>query len=383
MKICIVTPDVVRGTGQGRANYEIVWEALRRGHDVTLLANRVAPELQQHGQVEWIAVPRLPTELLRSVGFLLWSTLWLRKHRAEFDLVQIHGASTLAPVDINTVQFVHSAWMRSPVNIFRVQRDLYGAYQWLYTTLNADWEIKNLRQSPVVVSVSERVSQELVEITGVPRERIRCIFNGVDLQEFSPGLADRNELGLPENVTLALFVGDIRINRKNLDTVLHALVQIPNLHLAVVGEIAGSPYPRMAASLSLSERVHFLGYRRDIPAIMQAADLFVFPSRYEPFGMVVVEAMATGLPVITAATTGAAEIVTPESGIVLSDCEDKDGLAQALNYLARDPALRKKMGQAGRAIAEEHSWVSKAQNYLDLFESLVDTKQYHAHTYAH
>jgi glycosyltransferase involved in cell wall biosynthesis len=191
------------------------------------------------------------------------------------------------------------------------------------------------------------------------------------LQEFSPGFADRSQLGLPEGVALAVFAGDIRSQRKNLDTVLHALIQLPELHLAVVGSTERSPYPQLSEKLGLGDRVHFLGYRRDVSEIMKAVDLFVLPSRYEPFGMVVSEAMAAGLPVITTSAAGASEIVTPDCGVVLSDSEDTPALAEALRLLTSNESLRKQMGQTGRLIAEQHSWSSKAQSYIDLFEELI------------
>jgi glycosyltransferase involved in cell wall biosynthesis len=372
MKLCIVTHNVIKGDGQGRANYEIVWEAIRRRHHVTLLSSNVEPELQRHSQVTWINIPeRWPTQLLSSLIFSWRSTAWLRKHRSSADLVQVYGAVTGAEADVNTVQFVHSSWLRSPVHPWRLRRDFYSAYQWLYTVLNSSWEKKAFQQAKVVVAVSEKIEKELLEI-GVPKERIRIILNGVDLNEFSPGSASRNQLGLPEGVTLALFVGDIRTARKNLDTVLHALVQVPQLHLAVAGATERSPYPQLAGELGLGDRVHFLGFRRDISEIMKAVDLFVFPSRYEACTLVLLEAMATGLPVITAATAGGAEIVTPDCGVVLSDSEDRQTLAEALTRLASDRGLRNQMGQAARSLAEQHSWVSKAQSYVDLFEKLVN-----------
>ena len=372
MKICIVTRSVIRGDGQGRANYEIVHEALRRNHQVTLLANDIAPEFQQNPQVRWVSFPdkRLATQLLRCVSFDRRSAAWLRQHRHEFDVVQVYGATTSAPSDVNTAQFVHSAWLRSPVHISRMRHDFYGAYQWLYTSLNARWEKAAFQRATVVIAVSQQVGREL-EAIGIPQERIRVILNGVDLEEFSPGKADRQQFGFPEAASVALFAGDIRTNRKNLDTVLNALVQVPDIHLAVVGGTSGSSYPKLAEELGVKERVHFLGYRRDLPEIMRAVDFFVFPSRYEPFGMVVTEAMASGLPVITTETTGAAEVVTPACGIVLSDSEDTEGLSQALNLLTRNPDQRKQMGKVARLIAEQHSWSSKAQSYIELFEETV------------
>lgn len=372
MKLCIITRSVIKGDGQGRANYEIVLEALRRGHHVTLVSSNVDSELQQQEQVNWVYIPvkKWPTQLLSSLIFSSQAKAWLQKHRSEVDLVQSYGAVTSAPTDVNTVQFVHNGWLRSPVHTSRLRRDLYGAYQWLYSVLNAYWEKQAFSHSKLIVAVSEKIKQDLISI-GVSADRVRVILNGVDLQEFYPGDADRQKLGLPEGVTLALFAGDILTSRKNLDTVLYALAKVPDLHLAVAGSKEGSPYPQLAEKLSLTQRVHFLGFRRDISQIMRAVDLFVFPSRYEACTLVLLEAMATGLPVITAASAGGAEIVTPECGVVLSDSEDTQALAQALTKLASDNELRCKMGQAARKIAEQHSWASKAQSYVDLFEEIL------------
>ncbi len=380
MKLCIVTHSVVKGDGQGRVNYEVTQEALARGHQVTLLASRVAPELQENDLVNWIPiyVKGLPTELFRNLLFAWRSSNWLQKHRSEIDLVKANGAITWAKGEVNAVHFVHSSWLKfttkktedsSNNQLVNPRKIFYDFYQWFYTALNSHWEKKAFQEAQTVVAVSNKVGEDLLEI-GVPQESIRVIANGVDLQEFTPGNCDRHRWNLPQEVPLALFAGDIRIKRKNLDTVLRALVKVPELHLAVAGVTEGSPYLDLAASLNLSKRVHFLGYRPDVPQLMKTADFLVFPSRYEPFGLVIIEAMATGIPVITASSTGAADLVKPEAGIVISDAEDVEALTEALQILTSNPELRNKMGQAARAIAEKHSWKLMAQNYVDLFEEI-------------
>nr|WP_225225914.1 glycosyltransferase family 4 protein [Komarekiella delphini-convector] len=372
--MCIITHKVKRGDGQGRVNYEVAKEAINRGHHLTLLASEIAPELENDSQVNWMEIPvnGYPTELIRNFIFAKKSADLLKKSRG-IDLVKVNGAISMAAADVNAVHFVHSSWLRSPVHISRNRRDLYGLYQWLFTALNARWEKQAFQTAKVVIAVSEKVAQELINI-GVPRSRIRVIVNGVDLQEFAPGIASRQKLGLPENVTLALFAGDIRTPRKNLDTVLHALVKVPDLHLVVVGHTEGSPFPQLAVSLGLNERVHFVGYRRDIAEIMRAVDLFVFPSRYEACTLVLLEALASGLPVITATATGGAELVTPECGVVLPDSDDTDALATALLSLVSERILMQQMGQAARSVAEQHSWTIMAQTYVDLFEELSNAE---------
>ncbi len=372
MKVCIVTHGVVKGDGQGRVNYEVAWEAIRRGHHVTLLASSVDLALQQHSEVDWISIPvkGYPLQLVREIAFSLQSAWWLNKYQKEFDLIKLNGAITSARGDVNAVHFVHSSWLRSPVNRLEQHPSLRSFYNLFYTALNADWEKKAFSQAKAIVAVSKQVERELVEI-GVPPERIRVILNGVDLQEFSPGEAKRQTWGLPEGVTLALFAGNAQTPRKNLDTVLRALAQVPELQLVVAGTTTGTTYPQLVASLDLSNRVHFLEHRTDVPELMKAVNLLVFPSRYEACSLVLLEAMASGLPVITAKTAGGAEIITPECGIVLPEPDDIQALARALSLLASDRNLRSQMGQFARAIAQQHSWDKMAQSYVELFEELI------------
>ena len=372
MKIALVTHKVMRGDGQGRVNYEVAWAALRRGHMVVLLASQVAPELESHPNALWVRIPvaRWPTELLRNQVFAWRSRWWIRRHGRDLDVVHANGCITWAASDVNSAHFVHSTWLRSPVHTARLRRDPYGFYQWLYSSLNARWEKIAYHQAKTVVAVSEPIRDELVGL-GVPGERVRVITNGVDLREFSPGTVVRSGLGLPEGVPLALFVGDIRTPRKNLDTVLHALAAVHGLHLAVVGTTDGSPYPRLAARLGLVSRVHFLGYRRDLPRLMRAADMFVFPSRYEALPLVLLEAMASGLPVVTAVTAGAVGLVDEECGVVLEDPNDTAALTAALELLTRHEASRNRMGRAARTVAERHSWQKMGREYLRLYEEIV------------
>jgi len=369
VKLCIVTHSLLKGDGQGRVNYEVAWEALRQGHQLTVIASTIDPELAQQARWVPVSVKGLPTELLRNLAFAWQSAQWLGRHRSEFDVLKVNGAITPVSGDINAAHFIHSSWLRSPSHTSRVHKNVYGLYQWLYTALNARWERQAFRQAKKVIAVSEKIRQELVEI-GIPRDRIQVIVNGVNLQEFHPGKAERLKFGLPESVPLAFFAGDIRTPRKNLDTILQALTQVPELHLAVAGQAEESPYPYLSATLGLSQRVHFLGFRRDIAELMRSADLFVFPSRYEACTLVLLEAMASGLPVITATTTGGSELVMPDCGRVLQDAEDVTALAQALRELAGNQDLRQQMGRASRAIAERHSWKTMSQRYLDLFEQV-------------
>jgi glycosyltransferase involved in cell wall biosynthesis len=369
MKICIVTHNVFKGDGQGRVNYEITQAALDKGYEVTLVASRVSPDLQNHPNLKWvyIDVSHIFTVLGEGIVFCLKSTAWLKRNRYEFDALMVNGALTNASSDINAVHFVHTAWLKSPAHTWRCRKNISGLYQLFYSLYNSHREKKAFSRARLIVAVSEKVKCELVEI-GVPSEKICVILNGVNLKEFTPGTVDRSTWNLPKEKSVALFVGDIRSNRKNLDTVLLALVNSENLHLAVAGETRNSPYPQLAQKLGISNRVHFLGYRRDIADIMKAVDFFVFPSRYEACTLALMEALASGLPVITANSTGGSEVITSDCGFVLTNSDDHQLLGKYMTVLSDDLSLRERLRKSASKQAQQYGWACTVQKYLDLFE---------------
>jgi len=173
---------------------------------------------------------------------------------------------------------------------------------------------------------------------------------------------------------LVLFIGDIKTPRKNLDTLLRALVHVADATLVVVGEVAGSPYPRMATRLGLTGRVCFLGFRRDIPQLMRAASLFVFPSRYEACSLVLLEAAAAGLPIVAGRTTGGTELLTPECSVLLQDASDEAELAAVLNRLLASAAQLARMGEESRRVALGNTWQGMAERYLRLYRDVVERR---------
>ena len=381
MRIAIVTHNIFVGDGQGRVNFELVRFLLRNGFSVDLIADEIDTRLCDWG-ANWIPLHPTVPGLDYSLDSLLLAKVW-RFHRManqllaqvgrEYDIIVGCGRTLSVPHSVNAVHFVHGAWLRSESHPIRIERGLNAAYQWLFNRMNARWELASLRQAEHIVAVSDKVRRELME-AGISPARIRTVVNGVDIEEFSPGVGDRAALGLPSEVPLALFAGDIRSTRKNLDTVLRGLAEVPSVHLAVAGSLEGSPYPALARKLGVADRVHFLGFRRDMPDLMRAADVFAFPSRYEACTLALLEALASGLPVITAHTTGGAELITEECGAVLDDPNDADALATALRHILGSPSAHAAMRRAARTVAEAHSWEQMAKRYVDLFHAVAPSR---------
>lgn len=216
-----------------------------------------------------------------------------------------------------------------------------------------------------VIAISEMVKRELMARHGVPEAAVAVIHNGVDLRRFHPsqrgsggaGAALRTSLGWGPQHSVLLFLGR-GFGRKGLDRLLQAFALIarerPQARLLVVGRDRGqAAYERQAAALGLADVVRFVGERGDPEVCYGAADVYVLPARYDPFAFSVLEALATGLPVITTDRTGASELIDDAVGSVVSAEGDADELARALR-LWTEPGRAASAAAAARARAEAH-----------------------------
>ena len=373
IRLAILSHRFKRNDGQGRVNFEVANAALRAGHHVTIVATACSEELSSHPSCRFVKIgnDQLPTELLRNLVYAQGSAQWLRAHRHEFDIIKANGFVTWEPCDVVAAHFVHAAWGRSPWYPFRNLRP-YSLYHRLYTVLNTRWEKDAFTRAKRVIAVARPLVSQLTDI-GVRADNINVVWNGVDTRQFHPGESRRQSFGLSPETTFALFVGDIRTPRKNLDTVLRAMRQVPDLSLVVAGAVERSPYPALARELGVDQRIHFLGQVKTIDLLMRSVDMFVLPSRYEAHPLVLLEAMASGLPSIVSGTFAADEFIGG-GGFILDDPDDDKTLAVYMRTLATDPALRSSMGTAGRRRALEMQWSTMADQYLRIFEDVLEQK---------
>ncbi len=372
LHIALVSRRILRTEGQGRVNAEIIKRGVESGVRFTLVAEAVSPELFELAGVEWvkIATAFAPTQLLRNMVFALSTTHWLRRNRRRFDIVHVDGFTTFGKSDVNVVHYVHSEWLRAPVLWDEAFKSVRGFYQIVYTLANSWLERGAFRRTRSAIAVSRTVGEELVRL-GVREQAVHVVPNGVDAPEPPPVAIRREDLGIPAHAFLVLFAGDLQTPRKNLDTLLEAIALVPGVHLAIAGVLRSNRYPAKCAQLGLEDRVHFISFRKDdLPEVMAAADVFVMASLYEPFGLVILEAMAAGTAVITARSVGASYLVG-EAGTVLADAKDAAELAAVITHLATHPEVTARMGRAGRNIALGCTWRRMADAYLALYERLA------------
>lgn len=227
-----------------------------------------------------------------------------------------------------------------------------------------------------VICNSDMVRQEIQSAFGLPPERLHVIYNGIDRQRFHPGLRAhreriRRKLAVPDSVPMLVFVGS-GFDRKGLKPALHALSRCNRAHLAVVGRDKNEArYVRLAAQLGLGARVHFIGVQEDAGPWYGACEGLLLPTLYDPFPNVVLEAMSSGLGIITSDRCGGAELLQEGVEGFVCNALDTEGLARAIRAF-EDPGNAKRIGAAAERKVAPYSIENMTERLLSLYKSLLD-----------
>ncbi len=217
----------------------------------------------------------------------------------------------------------------------------------LLRRLNAPWVRR-------FTTVSVDLADWLTATVGIPARKVEVLMNGVDTDRFRPGPVDRAALlpGVSPEAVVVGTVGRLDPVKGHLDLVAAAPRLDPAVHVVIVG--GGPEHDRLAAAIESSgvaDRVHLLGERSDIPELLRAFDLFCLPSLAEGISNTLLEAMATGLPVVATRVGGNPELVVDGETGMLVPPADPATLAAALGRLATDSSLRVPLGTAARCRA--------------------------------
>jgi glycosyltransferase involved in cell wall biosynthesis len=198
---------------------------------------------------------------------------------------------------------------------------------------------------------------------GLDAERIEVVYNGIDCDRPRPRAGRgtlRSELSVPDRGLLAASVGQIGM-RKGFDVLVESAIlaadDLPNASFLIIGERRSTKAESVAFEESLhsrlreagmEDRFHWLGYREDVEHLLHEVDLLIHPARQEPFGRVLLEAAACGLPIIATRVGGTEEMLVDGESAFLVDADDAASLAQAIRQVAQDDALRARLGKAAR-----------------------------------
>lgn len=280
----------------------------------------------------------------------LWRRLTAHLRQARPDLVHTH----LIHADLYGIPAARRAGVRGVISS-RHNDDRFR--RWLPFRVLSRWL---WRQADAGIAISEAIRRFAIAVEGVSPDKIHTVHYGLDpatLQAPPDARARlRAELGLPPGALLAGSVCRL-IAQKGLDNALDAFGQVaaecPAAHYVVAGDgsLRGA-LEAQAARLGLADRAHFLGWRADAPAVLAALDVLLAPSRWEGFGLVFLEAMALGVPVISTRVSAIPEIVADGETGWLVPPGDPAAIARALRAALSDPDERRRRGEAGRARLE-------------------------------
>jgi glycosyltransferase involved in cell wall biosynthesis len=186
---------------------------------------------------------------------------------------------------------------------------------------------------------------------GVPENRSAAVHTFAEFRDVVP--VDRASLDTPKDAPVALALARLH-EKKGLDTLLDAAAKMPGLHVWIAGEgPIEAELKAHSARLGLDDRVRFLGWRNDRDALLASCTLVAFPSRYEPFGTVTVDAWAASRPLVAADAVGPAAYVKDGVNGLLIPKNDPDALAAAMGRVLNEPGLAAKLVEGGRASYEE------------------------------
>ena len=379
-------------SGQGEQVGVLSRELARRGHDLTVLtaAYDRPSDVEESDGIRYVRL-RSALPLFRGTGFgRRWHSPmfaaqvfgYLVTH-PSFDIVHVHALT-----DALYASWVWGRLEERPV-VFEMTLDGVDDAATLLSRRQRLQRFRNrvVRSCDGYVAISPTL-EAAHRTAGLPADKLRLIPQGVDVERFRPSddkLAVRRDLALPETGPLVVFVGSL-IHRKGLDVLLRSWSAVrasrPDAHLVLVGRDRFGDRDATAfletqfAALAPWDRasVHRLGVREEIHRFMQAADVFVFPSRREGFGTVMVEAMACGLPCVVTELPGITDFIfgaSGERGLIVPQKDDR-ALAAAVVSVLADPARAARIGCAARdEVVGRFAITALADQYLRFYRDLL------------
>jgi glycosyltransferase involved in cell wall biosynthesis len=352
-------------------------------HDVTVVSAQC--DAADHPHVRWLRVP-LPSRplVLRYVAFMVLAPLVHAWHRVcglrRADWVQTtqgqYGAADIAYAHFCHRAYLRGAWRVSPVT---------GARRWFRFVnhcFNAWCEARAFRRARLIVVPSRGLGRELAGVYPAFADRIHVLPNPIELDVFRrPAAFDRPgwraRWQLPQAATVFVFVALGDFARKGMGLILPALEQLgavePAAWLLVVGGRPGEieATRRDAGRLGVADRVRFTGMQQDVGPFLWASDALLFPSAYETFSLVTLQAAAAGLPLIVSkGLHGVEEVVADgRTGYVVDRAVPQ--VEAAMRAVVGDPRRAARMGEGARQAVQAYSKPVFVERWRALYASLA------------
>jgi UDP-glucose:(heptosyl)LPS alpha-1,3-glucosyltransferase len=354
------------------------------GHEVHVYAEQCQEE-DPRIHFHWVKTLPFPKSL-RLLSFAMRASKAIRTGKydisfgvgntLEADVFQPHGG-------------VHWAWFWRSLRAYddplvwliRFLGRVLSPKQWVSGWIeNAPYRMRN---HPEIVAISDMVKRDMIRCYGIPEDRVTVVYNGVDLDHFHPkNHRYREEIRTKHGIveeSVILFVSN-NFRMKGLVFLMKALASLKKkspapFRLLILGRDRQEPYRRLANRIGLSGEIIFAGSTDNPEKYYGAADLLVHPSFYDACSLTVLEALASGLPVITTSTNGASGVLHQgEEGYVLSDPRDEQDLEEKISRLLA-PDRRARASRAARALAERYSEERNWMEMRAIFEKSIVARE--------
>lgn len=369
LRIAILLDRFLPSRGGERYFSFLASELARKGHHVHVFASKV----ETTGDDLPYSVHLIPhcsfPRSLRILSFRYNAARMLRSYR--FDI--IHGAAECSAVNVlNPHGGVEPAYLKQ--ESASISNPIYFIYKSLKRRLSIRHYLETGLQRRLysgktlkrVIAISSMIKRDIIEYYDFPEDRISVVFNSVDLDHFHPRNRDlyrktkRVELGIGDDTLLLLFAGN-NYRLKGVETLVKATALLGqrfpehDFRLLIAGRGHAGRYRRLAQTLGIEGKVLFPGPLTGMDQWYAAGDIYVHPTFYDSCSLTVLEALASGLPVVTTRFNGAAEAIeSEETGMVIDNPADTRELARAISrYL--DGRRRTRALSASRASVEQYS----------------------------
>lgn len=375
MRVAFAMINCNRRDGSARAVNEVVERLADRGHDVHLFA-RKAEDLALD-KITWHRIPGISWPEV--ADFWTYHQLVNRiLARERFDIIHSIGCNTLA-ANVITIQNIQPAKRKVLRQFERAENisALRRFTRWLYLEITsaAEQKLYTNGRRKVFLPVSKGVEAELRAHYDIRDAIVDIIPNAADPAVFHPITPSerarwRHGVGLGETDTVAIFCGG-EWARKGLELAIAATARTPTIKLFVAGDDPDRSRFEAQAAREAPGRVLFGGFRKDVAKALAAADLFLFPSRYEAFSLATLEAAATGLPIIASRINGTEDFIREgENGCFVP--LDAGGIAEVLSAVILEPGRLKSMGEAARGtVLENYTWDKVAVRTESAYKRLL------------
>ena len=340
-----------------------------QGHEVTLITRK----WQEDSESVICCNPPKLTRVLRDSLFAKHALQTADRH--GFDLVQSHERIPGCMV-YRAGDGVHASWLQQrsrAMNWLSRQSQVFSSYH--RYVLKAEKELFEHPQLRTVICNSRMVQQEIAEQFTISPSKLKLIYNGVDTKIFHPELKQhrnslRKELDIPESSPVYLFVGS-GFERKGVNRLLNGLKEVSGSYAIIVGRDKSMIQThRLSQDLGVADRVRFVGVQENVAPYYGAADTFVLPTLYDPFPNSVMEAMASGLPVITSSKCGGAEFIQNGENGFICDSLDQAALIDAMQQLGSRKQAEK-MGLIARKTIEPYTLLAMNHQLTALYQDLL------------